>query len=262
MGAATRASTAAAVDALTALKRPVADLGEQLLLSARAIASSHQLVAILADPGVPADQRAVLAQRAVGGALGLQARTLLGVLVGSRWSQDDDLVGAIEEIGFRALAGSTSSEGLESELFTIRQAISSDGRLELALGSQVSPVAARLALVDSLLRDANPATRTIVRHVVQLPRGRKPVEALDAAQDVVAAARGRLVAVVQTARPLSVPQVKAVAERLEAAYGRKIALDQVVEPDLVAGLRITVGNDVIDGTVRARLDDLRLRLAG
>jgi len=230
--------------------------------AARAVASSRQLLAILVDPGVPADQRAALAQRAVGGRLGLQARNLLGVLVGGRWSDADDLVSAIEEVGFRALASTQETEGLESELFTVRRAIGSDGRLELALGSQVSPVEARLGLVDSLLKNASPATRAIVRHVVELPRGRKPVEALDAAQAVVADARGRLVAVVHTARPLSAAQANAVAERLEAAYGRKIALDQVIEPDLVAGLRITIGNDVIDGTVRARLDDLRLRLAG
>lgn len=262
MGAATRSSAAAAVDALTAMKRPSADLGEQLLASARAVASSRQLVTILVDPSVPADQRALLAQRAVGGSLGLQARTLLGVLAGGRWSEPEDLVGAIEEVGIRALATSKSAEGLESELFTVRRAVTSDGRLELALGSQASPAAARLALVDSLLRSAGPATRAIVRHVVQLPRGRKPVEALDRAQGIVADATGRLVAVVETARPLSAAQANAVSERLESAYGRKIALNQVIEPDLVAGLRITVGDDVIDGTVRARLDDLRLRLAG
>lgn len=262
MGAATRVSMAAAVEALASLKRPGDDLGEQLLAAARAIASSRQLVTVLADPGVPADQRALLAQRAVGGRLGLQARTLLGVLGGSRWSESEDLVAATEELGFRALATSGSAEDLESELFSVRRTVTSDGRLELALADHAAPDAARLALVDRLLRDANPATRSIVRHVVLLPRGRKPAEALDHAQGVVADARGRLVAVVQTPRPLSIAQATAVSERLESAYGRKIAVNQVIQPDLVAGLRITVGDDVIDGTVRARLDDLRLRLAG
>jgi F-type H+-transporting ATPase subunit delta len=262
MGAATRTSTAAAVEALAALKKPSADLGEQLLAAARAVASSHQLVAVLADPGVPADQRALLAQRAVGGSLGLQARNLLGVLAGGRWSTPGDLVGAIEETGLRALASASGGERLGTELFTVQRAVSSDGRLELALGNQASPASARLALVDSLLQGASPATLAIVRHVVQLPRGRKPVEALNHAQDVVADAQGSLVAVVQTAAPLSAKQASALADRLESAYGRKIALNQVVEPDLVAGVRITIGDDVIDGTVRARLDDLRLRLAG
>ncbi len=137
---------------------------------------------VLVDPGVPAEQRSLLAQRAVGGQLGLQARTLLGVLAGGRWSEPEDLVAAIEEIGFRALAGTASADSLEAELFTVRRAVTSDGRLELALGNQASPVAARLGLVDSLLRTANPATTAIVRHVVQLPRGRKPAEALDRAR--------------------------------------------------------------------------------
>lgn len=262
MGAATRASTAQAVEALAAISRPGAELGDQLLAAARAIASSHQLVAILVDPGVPAEQRSALVQRAVGSGLDPDASNLLGSIVTGRWSDADDLVGGIEEIGIRALARTPGAEGLESELFTMQRAVTSDGPLELALGGQSSPVAVRLALVDALLKDAAPATRSIVRHLVQLPRGHKPVDALARAQDVVADARGRLVAVVETARPLSAEHAEALSVRLESRYGRTIALNQVVQPDLVAGLRITIGDDVIDGTVRARLDDLRLRLAG
>jgi F-type H+-transporting ATPase subunit delta len=262
MGAATRTSTVDVVAALTAIKRPAADLGEQLLAAARSVASSNPLIAVLSDHGVPAEQRSALAQKAVGASLSAQARTLLGVVAGSRWSSSADLVGAIEDLGFRALAAPRAADGLESELFTVRQAITSDGPLELALGGQSTPVAVRLALVDTLLRDANPATRAIVRHIVQLPRGRKPVEALDRARDLVAEARGELLAVVETARPLTAQQSAALAARLEAGYGRKIALNEVLEPALVAGVRITVGDDVIDGTVRARLDDLRLQLAG
>jgi F-type H+-transporting ATPase subunit delta len=260
MGAATRASTAAAVTELETMKRPAADLGEQLLAAARAVASSHQLVATLADAGIPAEQRAGLVHRVLPG-LGLQARQVLAVIAGGRWSKQDDLVGAIEEVGFRALAAGGAT-GLESELFAVLRAIASDGRLELALGGQATPVEARLALVDRLLRDAQPATRSIVRHVVQLPRGRKPVEALEHAQSVVAAAGDSLVAVVQTAQRLTPEQASALADRLESGYGRKIAVNQVIDPSLVGGVRITVGDDVIDGTVRARLDDLRLRLAG
>ena len=145
----------------------------------------------------------------------------------------------------------------------MQRTIASDGRLELALGGQSSPIEARLALVDSLLKDASPATRSILRHVVQLPRGRKTLEALRDVQAVVADARDRVVAVVQTAaRRSSAAQATALAARLEQGYGRKISINQVVDPSLLGGVRITVGDDVIDGTVRARLDDLRLRLAG
>ena len=208
-----------------------------------------------------AEQRSGLVQKALGG-LRLHTRSVLGVLAGGRWSEPGDLVGAIEEVGFRAVAAPGSADGLEAELFTLQRAISSDGRLELALGNGASPVDARLALVDALLVDALPATRSIVRHIVQLPRGRKPVEALERAQDVVAHARERVVAVVQTAKALTTAQSGDLAGRLERAYGRKITVNQVVDPTLLGGIRITVGDDVIDGTVRARLEDLRLRLAG
>jgi F-type H+-transporting ATPase subunit delta len=144
----------------------------------------------------------------------------------------------------------------------VLRTVGSDGRLELALGGMASPVEARLALVETLLKDASPATRSILRHIVQLPRGRKPLEALRDVQAIVADARDRVVAVVQTAAPLSTAQVTALAARLEQGYGRKISINQVVVPSLLGGVRITVGDDVIDGTVRARLDDLRLRLAG
>lgn len=273
MGAATRASTAAAVTALDDLQRPAADLGDQLLSAARALGGSSQLVNVLADPGVPDDQRTALVDRVFAG-LAPQTRQVLGVAGTGRWSASRDLVAAVEELGYRALArpragarpaGSAAprdADRLDAELFTVIRTISSDGRLELALGNTAAPVEARLGLVDALLKDAAPATRSIVRHVVQSPRGRKPVEALEQAQAIVAAARDRLVAVVQTATPLSAEQAASLASRLEQSYGRKIAVNQTVDPSLLGGVRITIGDDVIDGTVRARLDDLRLRLAG
>ena len=261
MGAATRSSTTRATELLAGVSRPDAALGAQLLAAARAVASSHQLVAVLADPGVPAEQRQALVARVFQGS-GAQTRDLLAGLVSGRWSDADDLIGGIEELGFRALAGGEAGDGLERELFVVQRTVSSDGRIELALGNHASPVAARLALVDGLLGTAMPATREIVRHIVLLPRGRKPVEALQRAETLVADARGLSVATVQVAKPLSDAQAAALSDRLQSAYGRKISVNQVIDPALLGGVRITVGDEVIDGTIRARLDDLRLRLAG
>jgi F-type H+-transporting ATPase subunit delta len=270
MGAASRESTAQAVAALDDVLHPSLlgrlrgtpdTLGDELLAAARAIGSSPQLTALLADPATDVTGRSGLVRRLFGKAFDKRTVQLLERVSESRWSEPGDLVAAVELLGFRALAVLSDDTALDTELFAVQRAISSDSDLELALGNGSSPVAARLALVERLLVNAAPATRTIVRHLVEAPGSSRFLESLQRAERVVAEAGDRLVAVAQVARPLSETQVNALEERLSAGYGRKIVVNQVVEPTLIGGVRITVGDDVIDGTVRTRLDDLRLRLA-
>lgn len=271
MGAATRESTAAAVRKLDDLLQPgllgrrragAGDVGAQLLAAARAVASSPQLTAVLADVGIAGKQKVELVQRVFGEAYDARTVQVLETLAASRWSEPGDFVTALEQLGLRAIALTSDDLDIEGELFAIRQAVSREPELELALGNSAAPVGARVALVDRLLVNAAEPTRVIVRHLVQLPRGRRIVESLQEAERRVADARGALVAVAHTARPLNDDQVSALEQRLAASYGRKITINQVVDPALLGGVRIAIGDDVIDGTVRARLDDLRLQLAG
>ena len=74
--------------------------------------------------------------------------------------------------------------------------------------------------------------------------------------------QGEGVARVRTARELTEAEQSRLAEGLSRQYGRTIRLNVVVEPELIGGLRVEVGDDVIDGSVAARLDDTRRRLAG
>ena len=261
MGASTTASIAEARRALDGVERPDESLGEQLLSAATAIASSHQLMQTLTDVGIDAALRAGLVRRVFAAGLGRGAVDLLAGLVSSRWSAGDDLVGAIEEIAYRAYARSVGDVALESELFAVQRAIASDARLELALSNTASPLAARLGAVDRLVRDATGATRGIARHVVSFPRGRRIVEGLQRAERIVADARGGIVATVTVARPLGAAQITRLEGGLGERYGRTVVLDQVVDPAVVGGVRIAIGDDVIDGTVRSRLDGLRLQLA-
>jgi F-type H+-transporting ATPase subunit delta len=270
MGAASRESTARAVRDLDDVLNPKQlarlrgkpdAIGDELLAAARAIGSSQQLNALLADPATDATGRSGLVRGVFGKAFDKRTVQLLERVSESRWSEPGDLVAAVEELGIRALAVTSGDAALDTELFAVQQAIGSDADLELALSSGASPAAARLTLVDRLLVNAAPATRSIVRHFVEAPSGSRFLESLQRAERIVAEAGDRLVAVAQVARPLSATQVTALEERLSAGYGRKIVVNQVVEPALIGGVRITVGDDVIDGTVRTRLDDLRLRLA-
>lgn len=264
MGSATRDALANARTALAGLKG--ADglaVGERLLDATRLIAESAQLRAALADPSAdPASRTALVG--AVFGELSGPARGLLDAIVSYRWSDADELLDGIEEVGIRAIAASApKGTSVEDELFAFSTAVASDAELELAVSSKLGSPDAKTALVTSLLgKKASPQTLAIVQHLVRAPRGRRIGKLLALAASVVADEAGLKVATVITAAPLSEAQAERLRAGLAKSYGGDLKLNRVVDPSIIGGVRVQVGDDVIDGSVATRLTELRLQLAG
>jgi F-type H+-transporting ATPase subunit delta len=134
--------------------------------------------------------------------------------------------------------------------------------VEAVFGRRISPEA-KAAVVDRLLGGgASPATLAIVRHLVQDPRGRRIGEMLRNAASIVADQRGFDVATVTTAVPLTADQLARLEQGLSAQAGRRIRFDTIVDPAVLGGVRVQIGDDVIDGSVASRLGALRQKLAG
>jgi F-type H+-transporting ATPase subunit delta len=263
MGSATRNALAAATRELDDAQGVKLATGEQLLSAGRAIAGSTQLRAVLSDRSIDLTAKAGLLAALFPKSDALAA-TLLGGIVGSRWSDSDELIDGIESVGIRAVAAAAGSDaGIEAELFAVGRAISSDPELELALGGKLGDPAAKGALITTLVaKKASPATLAILTHLVQSPRGRRIGELLTGAAEAVAEAAGRQTATVTAAVALTAAQQKRLAAALTAQYGTETRLDVIVDPSVLGGLRVQVGDEVVDGTVSARLSDLRLQLAG
>ena len=85
---------------------------------------------------------------------------------------------------------------------------------------------------------------------------------VDDYQHIAADAQDELLAVVHTARPLDVSEITRLTQALCKAYDATVHLHVVQDPDLVGGIRVEIGDQVIDGTISSRLDDARRRLAG
>lgn len=263
MGSATRSALEAARSALAATKGVDLTTGEQLLAASRTIGTSTQLQSALTDPSAsPEDKGALLS--ALFGSLSPAALALLTAMAQQRWSTAEEFLAGLEEIGIRAVASSTSADaGLEAELFTFGAAVASDAELELALGSKRGSAEGKRSLVESLLAgSASAQAVAIAGHLVQQPRGRRIGELVRTGAAIVADSFGKGIATVSVARPLSDEQRASVGAMLRERYGRDHTLNQVIDPALVGGVRVQVGDDVIDGSVAARLAELTLRLAG
>jgi len=262
MGASSRQALASTVSSLTAGKKLDATTGEQLLAAARAIGGSSQLRGLLADFGLSTRDKESVVQSVFGGYT-VPARAVIVTAAKQRWSSESELVAGIEEVGLRVIAGAApATVSVERELFAFGRAVTSSNELELAVGSKLGDSAAKVTLVDGLLKNASEPTRVIVRHLVQFLSGRRFGEALSASAAVVADVRGLDVATVRSAVALSAAQLARLEKALSARYGRALSINVIVDPSLIGGLRISIGDDVIDGSVVTRLSDLRLQLAG
>ncbi|MFZ4895867.1 F0F1 ATP synthase subunit delta [Plantibacter sp. Mn2098] len=264
MGSATREALVTSKDALAALGAG-ADLAtaDGLFAAGRAIGSSTHLSAALSDPAAEAQAKTAVVDRIFSTQVNAHALGLLKTVASSRWSNETDLLAGIEEIGLRAASISAGAQGdIEAELFEFGNVVSSNNELELALTSKLGSTEAKADLVAKLLSGkASAQTVSIVGQLVQQPRGRRIGELLRYAAAIVADQQGLAVATVTTATPIAPAQLERLERHLAASTGRQVKINQVIDPAVVGGIRVQVGDNVIDGSLAARINDLRLKLA-
>jgi F-type H+-transporting ATPase subunit delta len=94
------------------------------------------------------------------------------------------------------------------------------------------------------------------------PRGRSLTAALDLCASIAARRREQLIAVVRSAVELSAAQRRRLAEALARSYGHQIHLNVVIDPSVVGGISVQIGDELIDGTAASRLAVVRRDLAG
>lgn len=263
MGSATAQALAASTQTLAAAKDITLDTARELFAAARAVGDSSQLSGALADPAAPAAARQQVVAAVFGG-LSEASRAVLGAAVAERWSNADQLVDGIEELAIRSAAIAESGADIEGQLFGFSRVVAANPELELALGSRLGGDDAKGELVERLLSGASAgaATTLIVSSLVRRPRERRVRQLLSRAIRIVSNQRGLVVATVHTATDLSEAQRTRLRDALSRRYDGEVSLNVVIDPAVVGGLRVQIADDVIDGSISARLADLRQKLAG
>jgi F-type H+-transporting ATPase subunit delta len=162
---------------------------------------------------------------------------------------------------FEDLPDRSVIEEAEDELFRFARTVEAQEPLRQALARQELPVPVRQAVVEDLLSGrAQEVTVRLATYAVAAGQGRGLVDLLDWLVEQAAAERGLRVADIRTAAPLDDDQRRRLADALRRLTGRDVELRVSVDPALVGGALIVIGDTVIDGTVRHRLDQLRQEL--
>ena len=165
----------------------------------------------------------------------------------------------------RALFEIARAEGtldeVEDELFRFARSYESSDALRITLTDENLPAEKRQAIVEDLL-DGKATTTTVqlISMVVGSGRGRDLPAIVDSLVERASSAKQLDTAEVRTAVPLTADQIDRLKAALETATGKSLNLKATVDPSVVGGIVATVGDTVIDDTVRTRIDQLKSRL--
>lgn len=165
----------------------------------------------------------------------------------------------------RALFEVARAEGtldeVEDELFRFARSFESSDALRQALTDEQIPAARRQSIVEDLLDGkATNTTLQLISMVVGAGRGRELPSIIDKLVARASSAKNLEVAEVRSAVALTADQETRLAAALANATGKQVNLKVVVDPSVLGGLVATIGDTVIDGSVRTRIDQLKSRL--
>jgi F-type H+-transporting ATPase subunit delta len=270
-----RASLAKAKDDLDTLighishggmsRAAVTELADQLFAVQHVLDHEISLRRAFTDPSSSPAARAGLARRLFGDKISETAAEVVANLVSSAWASPHDIVDAVEQLAVQALYSVAAAQGtlddVEDELFRFGRIVDREPALLLALTDPAVSPERKLGLVDKLLDGkATDTTKRLVRELVASPRGQTFGVNLAEYIRLAAERRDRLVARVTAAVPLTEEQSSRLAEALAAQLGRQVHLNIELDPAVVGGLTIQIGETVFDGSVASRLAEAARRL--
>lgn len=166
-----------------------------------------------------------------------------------------------------AILAAAKAEGVldrvEDELFRLARIVEGNGELAQRLSDPGADVAAKADLAVGILDGrAHPQTVAAVVFVLQAGHGRRLMDIADEAVRLAARERSTAVAEVRSAVALDDEQRQRLADALQRSTGQAVDVKVVVDPEVVGGLSVRLGDTVIDGSVSRRLTELKARLTG
>lgn len=231
-----------------------------------ALDSSSSLRRALTDPARPGTDKGTLVSSLFGG-LDPRVQGVVSDFSSRRWWHEEDLGDALEDAAVEALLIAAQADGsldaVESELFKIERFLFENLEVYSALDNRAALPEARIRLAESLIGpQVSPLTRALMVRAATTTRGHRLAKKLAFYLKAAAARRGRMLARVTVAAPLSEEHLRRLESILRVHYGRDVTVAVTIDPGIIGGMRVQVGHEVVDGTLVTRLDNARKQLVG
>lgn len=221
----------------------------------------------LSEATTDVEHRAGVLSSLLSGKIGTPAATMVDFTVRQSWATGRDLADGFIRLGRTAMFLRAERSGelddVEDQLFRFGRILDGAPALSVILDDPTTTGAARASLVTGLLAGrAHSLTSDLLEQLARNPGNRSFSHGVGEIVTQAAERKDKVVATVQSATDLTVEQTNRLTAALARIYARPVSVHVVVEPALGGGIRIRVGDEVIDGSVAGRLDDLRRRMAG
>ena len=254
-----------ALDTVADAQPASAALAEDLFAVADAVAGQPSLRRALTDPSTPDEARQGLAEALLTSRVGAPAVAVVGQAARARWTSASGFVAALERQGVRALLRTAQDAGrldeLEDQLFKVERLVDANPELRRALGDRRAPIEGREELLAGLLSGkVLPSVARLAKRAVAA-RQRTFDLTVEGYLKAAAELRERAVATVTVAQPLAPEQEERLRAALSRQVGREVNVRVVIDPTVVGGVRVSLGDEVIEGTVAGRLTDAQRKLA-
>lgn len=236
--------------------------------------SSAGLRRALTDPSRSAEEKSALIRQLFSGKVSTEAVEIAAGLASSRWASARDIGDALETLAATVViavaenksavsaSGITGLEALENDLFSFNQAVASNHEVQRALSEPQANAAAKITLAERLVPGASEEAKVLIGQAVAQPRGIKATRLVARFAELAAKRQQRWIATVTVARPLTDAQLSRLQAGLNALYGRELKINVKLDPLLIGGIRVQVGDEVLDASVLTRLGELQRQLAG
>ncbi|MFZ2174100.1 MAG: F0F1 ATP synthase subunit delta [Rhodococcus sp. (in: high G+C Gram-positive bacteria)] len=242
-----------------------AQIGAELFSVIETLDDQRTLRSALSDTSMAGTAREGLAEQVFGAKVSAGTLATLKAAVGQDWSAVSDLLNSLVLLGRESLLKAAADQGqldtVEDELFRLGRIVAGDAQLEQALSDRSVPAKGKRDLLSKLLYGKVTAiTEALAIQTVGRLKKSAPADAFDALSNLAAAQRETVVAKVRSAAALTSEQTDRLTATLARTYGKQVTVHVVVDPELLSGMVVRVGDEVIDGSAAGRLAALRKSL--